>query len=68
MIASEVSGIVEASCLGAVGIEGMVDSLPPLPVSPHFGPIAAEFLEEENINFVCLNGLEQSGLERALGL
>jgi len=59
---------MKASRLGVMGIEGMVDSLPPLPASPHLGPIAAEFLEEENVNFVCSNGLEQSGLERAVGL
>jgi len=54
--------------LGAVRIEGVVNSLLPLPLSPHLGPVAAELLEKEDVNFICSNGLEQSGLKRGLGL
>jgi len=46
----------------------VIDSLPPLPASPHLGPVAAKLLEEKDINFICSDGLEQSSLERALGL
>jgi len=59
---------MKASRAGAVWVEGVVHSLPPLPASTHLGPVAAELLEEKDVNFICSNGLEQSGLERALWL
>jgi len=59
-IASEVAGVVKASRSGAMGVEGVVDSLPPLPASSHLGPVAAKFLEEKNIDFICANRLKRA--------
>ena len=67
-IPGEVTGVLKASCSGAVWVEGVVHSLPPLPASPHLGPVAAKLLEEKDVDFICSDGLEQSSLERALGL
>jgi len=67
-VAGEVTGVVKASRSSAVWVEGVIHSLPPLPATTHLGPVAAELLEEKDVNFVCSNGLEQSSLERALGL
>ena len=64
--ASEVAGVVKASSAGAVGVEGMIHALAPLTAAAHLGPVAAQFLKEENINLIVLHGLEQSCLGRAL--
>jgi len=59
---------VKASRVCAVWVEGVVHSLPPLSASPHLGPVAAKLLEEQDVDFICSDGLEQSSLKRALGL
>jgi len=59
---------MKASCSGAMGVEGMVDSFSPLPALPHLGPVTAKLLEEKDIDFICANRLKKSSLGRAPGL
>jgi len=67
-IAREITSVVEALRSGAVGVEGMADSFAPLPTSPHLGPVAPEFLEQEYVDFVGAHRLEESGFGGAFGL
>jgi len=67
-VAREVASVVEASRSGGVGVEGVADSFTPLPTSPHLGPVAPEFLEQEYVNFVGAHRLEESGFGGAFGL
>jgi len=46
----------------------MADSFTPLPTSPHLGPVAPEFLEQEYVDFVGAHRLEESGFGGAFGL
>jgi len=66
-VAREIASVVEASCSGAVGVEGVADSFAPLPTSPHLGPVTPEFLEQEYVNFIGANRLEEGGFGGAFG-
>jgi hypothetical protein len=67
-VSSLVLNIVKASGSGALGIQSIVDTFPPLATPSNFEPVDAKFLEQKNVYSVMPHSLEEFNLVGFAGL